>query len=420
MHPYGQAGGLYGAEVYRQPAQAGTMRPAQHDKVPITENPRLHPGLLFRHAAGEGLFRAFYGKDASLFYFGRGALWQGMRSLRLSPSDVVLVPAYHCGVEVEAVSMAGVQLRYYDVREDLAVDPAELKRSFDARTRALLLIHYYGFPQPVEAIREICTANKVLLIEDCSQALFSSCNGRPLGTFGDMAVFSQRKTLPLPDGGALLVNNAELSPAERPGNAASASVAIKKTMGMLFRAAFNLNPRDELPYPFERMAGVINRRITRNAGTRYSTGMEIDIDRCNLAMSGIARRIMDRTRIGEVIQRRRDNYDCLSRDLSDTATIGSVRGALPEGACPLFFPVRIRGIGRHDLQLQLLEAGVGTFVFGETLHPTLPPGQFPHAEMLSREVLCLPVHQDLGAEDMAYMAEVVQRTVGELEHAPTH
>jgi dTDP-4-amino-4,6-dideoxygalactose transaminase len=395
------------------------MRPAQRDKVLITENPCLRPGHLFRHAIGEGLFRAFYGKDASLFYFGRGALWQGIRSLRLSPSDVVLVPAYHCGVEVEAVSMAGVRLRYYDVGEDLAIDPADLKSRFDAHTRAVLLIHYFGFPQPVEAIREICAASKVLLVEDCSQALFSSCMGRPLGTFGDMAVFSQRKTLPLPDGGALLVNNPELAP-EHPDKTASACVAIKKTMGMLFRATFNLSPRDELPYPFERMVEVINRRITRNAGTRYSTGMGIDIDRCSMAMSGIARQIMDRTRIEEVVQRRRDNYDCLSRRLSDTAAVGIVRPALPEGACPLFLPVRIRGIARRDLQLQLMGAGIGAFVFGETLHPTLPPGQFTHAEMLSQEILCLPVHQDLAPGDMAYMAEAVQRTAGELEHASTH
>ncbi|HEY4743046.1 MAG TPA: aminotransferase class V-fold PLP-dependent enzyme, partial [Desulfuromonadaceae bacterium] len=272
------------------------MNPARRHTAVITENPCLHPGHLLQRTIHEGLFQRFYGSDASLFYFGRGALWHAIQSLHLPSSAVVLVPAYHCGVEIEAVSMAGVRLRYYDVQEDFSISLTDLESKVDADTRALLLIHYFGFPQPVEAIRDMCATHNVLLVEDCSQALFSSWQGKPLGTFGDMAVFSQRKTLPLPDGGALLVNNAELAPGP-PEHTPSNYVAIKKTLGMLFRSTFNLNPRDGLPYPFERMAGIINCRITRTAGTRYSTGMEIDRDRCSLAMSGIARQIMDRTRI---------------------------------------------------------------------------------------------------------------------------
>src|SRR6185369_9961516 len=156
-------------------------------------------------------------------------------------------------------------------------------------------------------VKEICAASNIMLIEDCSQALFSSCGGKQLVTFADMAMFSQRKTLPLPDGGALLVNNSKLAP-KPPDKRPSEYVALKKTLGMLFRSMFNLDPRNELPYPFERMATAINRLVARNAGTRYSTGQEVDMDRCNLAMSVTSRQIMDRTRIEHVIQRRRDNY----------------------------------------------------------------------------------------------------------------
>lgn len=395
------------------------MSPAKLDRVVITENPRLHPGALCQHKIDEGLFRRFYGKDATLFYFGRGALWHAIRSLHLSASDNVLVPSYHCGVEIEAVSMAGVQLRYYDVQEDLTIDLSDLQNRIDTGTRAVLLIHYFGFPQPVDAVKDICTTSNIILVEDCSQSLFSSFKGKPLGTFGDLAIFSQRKSLPLPDGGALLVNNSELQP-EPPGKRPSEYVALKKTLGMLFRSTFNLNPRNELPYPFERMAAVFNRLVARNSGIRYSTGMEVDMDRCTLAMSGTSERIMDRTRIEPVIQRRRDNYDYLLRNLADMPCIKVVREQLPEGVCPLFFPVKITGVSRHGIQERLLRSGISSFVFGEELHPRLPRNQFRNAEMLSQEVLCLPVHQDLEPADMACLAESLRQAARELDNADSH
>jgi dTDP-4-amino-4,6-dideoxygalactose transaminase len=336
----------------------------------------------------------------------------------LSGTENVLVPAYHCGVEIEAVLMAGVQLRYYDVRDDFSIDLSELQNLIDSRTRAVLLIHYFGFPQTAETIKVICAAAGVMLVEDCSQALFSCFEGKPLGIFGDVAIFSQRKTLPLPDGGALLVNNPELKP-EPPGNRASDFVAVKKALGMLFRSTFNLNPRNTLPYPFERLATLINRLITLNAGGRYSAGMEIDMDRCSLAMSRTSEKIMNRTRIDHVILRRRDNYIHLLGKLKekDIPFADMVREDLPEGVCPLFFPVRISGTRRSSLQDRLLSFGVSTFVFGEELHPSLPRHQFPNAETLSQELLCFPVHQDLKSDDMSYIAETLLQTAKECHSA---
>src|ERR1035441_4160615 len=118
------------------------MNATKHDRAVISENPSLHVGNLFARKLGEGLFKTFYGKDAYLFYLGRGALWQAIQSMHLSATDIVLVPSYHCGVEIEAVSMAGVQLRYYDVGEDFAIDVSDLRNRIDAGTRAILLIHY--------------------------------------------------------------------------------------------------------------------------------------------------------------------------------------------------------------------------------------------------------------------------------------
>ena len=85
-----------------------------------------------------------------------------------------------------------------------------LENKITRQTRAVLIIHYFGFPQPIHKIREICNKKDVLLIEDCAHALFSSHGEEAIGSEGDLAIFSLRKTLPLPEGGGLLINNPEL------------------------------------------------------------------------------------------------------------------------------------------------------------------------------------------------------------------
>ena len=75
-----------------------------------------------------------------------------------------------------------------------------------------MLIHYLGFPGPVQEVRALCQRRGLALIEDCAHALFSRLGDRSLGTFGDLAIFSPWKSLPLPDGGLLRVNDVRLSP----------------------------------------------------------------------------------------------------------------------------------------------------------------------------------------------------------------
>src|SRR5206468_9823577 len=81
----------------------------------------------------------------------------------------------------------------------------------DRRPRALLLIHFIGWPQPVSIVERMCRDRGILLIEDCALSLLSEAGGRPLGSFGDWSVFCLSKTLPVPNG-AVLVRNRDTGP----------------------------------------------------------------------------------------------------------------------------------------------------------------------------------------------------------------
>lgn len=139
---------------------------------------------------------------------GRNALAEALK-LSGAAAGRVLLPAFICHDLLASVAAAGAEPVFYGVKADLSPDedPSQWP---DAR--AVLAVDYFGFPQdlgPFEAYARRCGA---LLIEDAAHALFSrDTEGRLLGTRAPLGILSPRKTLPLPNGGALLANDAALA-----------------------------------------------------------------------------------------------------------------------------------------------------------------------------------------------------------------
>jgi perosamine synthetase len=383
------------------------MSMAKHRGNFIPEYPRLHFSDICRVQMQADLFTTFYGRKATLFYLGRGALWHVMKLLHLTHADKVLVPSYHCGVDIESILRADVGISYYRVKEDFTVDMEDLTSKIDCNSRAVVIMHYYGFPQPIESLKEFCIERKLFLIEDCAHALLSSWQGRALGTFGDVSIFSQRKSLPLPDGGAMLVNHPGIaSPliAEKP----NLMVTLKKTIGMLFSSLNDASNNNVLLIPIRFMKKRISNLFQKNFGDTYSTAMDFDPSMGHLQMSNLSKRIMNGTKTDQVIEMRRRNFKYLLDNFSNSQRINKVHSSLPKGVCPLFFPIQIRGIKRQEVQDVMRQNRILTYVFGENLHGSLPENEFPEAEMLSREILCLPIHQDINKKDLNRMLNVIK------------
>jgi len=147
----------------------------------------------------------------------------------------ILVPSYSCGDEIESLIKAGFTSITYPVHSNLEIDPHDLERCITSKTSAILITHYFGFPQSnTSQIKKLCEANNLFLIEDCAQALGGKLNDQPLGTFGHASIFSLRKFLPIPHGGALLINSPEIPPPQfqPPSNQAS-SFDLFLYLGML-------------------------------------------------------------------------------------------------------------------------------------------------------------------------------------------
>ena len=113
------------------------------------------------------------------------------------------MPAYHHGVELETLLAAGVKPVFFRIDAQMRCDFEDARRRATPEVRALYVIHYAGFPQDMEAARQLASELGVPLIEDCALSLFSAEGDLPLGVTGDVAIFCLYKVMAMPDGGVL-------------------------------------------------------------------------------------------------------------------------------------------------------------------------------------------------------------------------
>src|SRR5581483_5644972 len=101
--------------------------------------PTLWPKMLLRSGKIANYY-PFCAEQTRYFYFARNAIWQTVKMLALEQREV-LVPAYHHGVEIEALIAAGARVKFYRVVANWDVDLEDVKKKISADTGALYLIH---------------------------------------------------------------------------------------------------------------------------------------------------------------------------------------------------------------------------------------------------------------------------------------
>jgi len=148
---------------------------------------------------GRRYFQARLGrKHAVLVNSGTGALNVAMAAADVGPGDEVLLPAT-CGLPaLPASSRAGGIPGSWTLMTRSTMDPNDLERKINSRTKAVLLVHMNGACGDIERIRDICRQRNLLLIEDVAQANGATFRGKPLGSFGDLSMFSFSTTRTLP------------------------------------------------------------------------------------------------------------------------------------------------------------------------------------------------------------------------------
>ena len=147
--------------------------------------------------------------QSDMFFYSRGrdALADGVELLDIKPKSKILIPAYMCDSAIAPLRERGYILVFFDIEEDLSFNLNMLEALIEKLdVRAILAPHYFGFPAKIQDLVCLCNKYGVLVIEDCAHSFLTKINAKPVGSFGNIAIFSMRKTLAVPDGGALKVN----------------------------------------------------------------------------------------------------------------------------------------------------------------------------------------------------------------------
>ncbi len=138
---------------------------------------------------------------------GTAALHLSCLAAGLGPGDEVIVPAVTFVASASAPRYVGATPVLCDVRSplDFNIDPADAAARITPRTRAIIAVHFCGYPADLQALRELCDANDLILIEDCAQAIGARVDdaGRQVGTIGELGAFSffSKKQLCVGEGG---------------------------------------------------------------------------------------------------------------------------------------------------------------------------------------------------------------------------
>jgi dTDP-4-amino-4,6-dideoxygalactose transaminase len=143
---------------------------------------------------------------------GTAALHTALTALGVGPGQEVIVPAYLWVSVVSAVVNLGAIPVLADIDETFCLDPEAVRKSMTPRTTGIIAVHMSGAPANIVDLVKIARERGLFLLEDCAQCAGGSVQGKKVGTFGDMGIFSFQinKNMTSGEGGAVVTNNTRL------------------------------------------------------------------------------------------------------------------------------------------------------------------------------------------------------------------
>lgn len=159
------------------------------------------------------LQKKFHVKHAQLVSSGTAAVSMSLAIAGVGAGDEVIMPCFTFVASFEAILLLGAIPVLVDIDDTLTLDINEVKKAITPKTKAIMPVHMCGSMANLQALKSICDANNLFLIEDACQAIGGTYQGIPLGSYGDVGSFSFDfvKTITCGEGGAVITNNSKLA-----------------------------------------------------------------------------------------------------------------------------------------------------------------------------------------------------------------
>jgi dTDP-4-amino-4,6-dideoxygalactose transaminase len=346
--------------------------------------------------AFEAEFAAFAGPAARAVAVSScmAALHLAYLAVGVEPGDEVLVPAQTHTATVHAVEWVGATPVFVDCSPaDGNVTAAAIERAITPRTRAVAVVHFAGIPCDMPSICDLAASRGLKVVEDCALALGARYRGTHVGLFGDAGCFSfyPVKHITTGEGGMLLTRHPEL--ADRVGRLRAFGVDRTFT-------------ERTIPGMYDVPTLGLNYRMSE---------MQAALGRVQLA------------RVGEILERRRRNFDALARGVRAIRHLAIVepqdQAAASSHYCLTVRIAAAQAAQRNALVLRLNAAGVGTSVHYPQPVPRMTyyrkkygydQSRFPGAAGISDDTFALPVAPHVTRDDITYMIAALSQAVSEV------
>ncbi|MGA1823461.1 MAG: DegT/DnrJ/EryC1/StrS family aminotransferase [bacterium] len=334
--------------------------------------------------------------EKSIQFYSRGmrAMEEGVITIldkRDKKNGKVWLPDYFCNEPLAPFRNKEINLHLYPIKNDLSPDWAridlEVKRS--CPPDVFILVHYFGFPNCLGEARAFCDKYGTELLEDCAHLLLSA-NG-----YGqNMAFFSPRKLLALPEGGLLIISNK--SSVQQPKKR---FVASKKLIFKWLVRRLTQRMMLTMGISWHHFRKTVSCNLHNNHANQLSGSTGTFPDTYTLKLLAVMEKGFNL-----VIEKRRANYMRLLRAVEGIKKVRPLFSLFPDYVCPYVFPVIVSD-GRDTALRRLNHFGIPA-----TSWPDLPPevlqkcDEHKTAIWLQEHIILLPVHQDLSYKQVEYMA----------------
>ncbi|MET8060277.1 DegT/DnrJ/EryC1/StrS family aminotransferase [Streptomyces microflavus] len=344
-----------------------------------------------RTKAFESAFADHIGVGADHVIFlnsGTAGLFLALETLDLREGDEVVLPSLSFLAAANAILACGARPVFCDV-DARTLNPTleDVESVLTSRTKAVVVLHYGGYPGDIARIAERCRQTDITLVEDAACSVASTVDGQAVGTFGDLAMwsFDAMKVLVTGDGGMLYVRDPEQ--AARARRLAYHGLSQPSGFGYAKVSARWW----ELDVP------EIGRRVVGNDLTAAIGTVQL-------------------RRLPAFVARRKEIVDLYNHALAGVDGL-LLPPDLPHGhtSTHYFYWVQTAPGVRDEVASDLIEAGIYTTFRYAALHKVpayrSEGRELPQSDQASDRTLCLPLHPGLEDADVRTVAAAVRKAV---------
>jgi dTDP-4-amino-4,6-dideoxygalactose transaminase len=127
--------------------------------------------------------------------------------------DEVITTSMTFAATANVITLVGAKPVFVDIGPDLNINPDLIEAAVTPKTKAIMPVHFAGYPCDMDKITAVAKRHNLLVIEDAAHAIGTEYKGRRIGSISDITVFSFHpiKNITTGEGGMLVTDNAELA-----------------------------------------------------------------------------------------------------------------------------------------------------------------------------------------------------------------